>query len=216
MKRIGDGSSALFWHDFWVGPGPLKRIFRRLFAIASTPNATISSNGFWAGDSWHWNIIWSRPLKPRDEEEWANLQTILSMVCPSTHNPDSFMWLPSKNGVFSVKSITMELAKSLSHLKATILNPRKIWSGLVPPRIEVFTWLAILGKINSKEKLIRLNIIHHEEAICVLCKSQIESSDHLLLLCPFSWAIWNWWLCLWNLYWVFPSCLRDAFDQWTC
>lgn len=42
----------------------------------------------------------------------------------------------------------------------------------------------------------------------------IESTDHLLLQCSFSWQIWSWWLCIWNLNWVFPSSLKEAFVQW--
>lgn len=214
MRRLGDGKSALFWHDFWIGSGPLKYTFRRLFAIAASPNASIAESGHWAEDLWNWDLGWTRPLRARDEAEWANLKIMLSSVCPSIEIADSFIWLPSKEGSFSVKSITMELAKSFSLLKSTVSNLKKIWSGVVPPRIEVFTWLAILGKINSKEKLMRLNIIPPDEAECVLCNSQIENPDHLLLQCPFSWAIWNWWLSIWGLSWVFPRCLRDAFDQW--
>lgn len=93
---------------------------------------------------------------------------------------------------------------------------KKIWSGLVPPRIELFTWFALLGKINSKEKLMRLNIIPPSEATCVLCNSMVESPDHLLLTCPFSWRICNWWLQVWGLNWIFPSSLSDAFNQWQC
>lgn len=125
MKKIGDGSSALFWHDFWVGSGPLKSTFPRLFAIAASPHETIAESGFWVEDSWCWNLSWARPLRARDEADWANLQTMLSPVHPALNSEDCFIWLPNKNGIFSVKSLSLELTKTVSHLKSTVTNPKK-------------------------------------------------------------------------------------------
>lgn len=85
---------------------------------------------------------------------------------------------------------------------------------MVPPRIELFSWLALLGRINTKEKLVRIGIISGDENSCVLCNESTENYNHTLLHCPFSWAVWTSWLSIWNLKWVFPSNLREAFDQW--
>ena len=34
VRRVGDGSNTLFWHDRWLGDVPLCRHFDRLFGLA--------------------------------------------------------------------------------------------------------------------------------------------------------------------------------------
>ena len=214
MRKVGNGAIALFWHEFWIGSGPLAKAFPRLFALSSQPNGTISSFGYWAGSSWTWNFQWKRDLRPRDEAELVGLQALLHTVCLSIDNDDTFIWCQSKRGEFSVKSFTRELSKSLHHPDPCPANLKKLWCGLIPPRIEIFTWCALLGKINSRAKLMMLNILPPSDACCIFCNSCIETSDHLLLHCEFAIEIWNWWLNMWEIQWAFPGRLRDAFDQW--
>lgn len=40
-----------------------------------------------------------------------------------------------------------------------------MWSGIVPYRIEIFTWFAILGRLNTRMKLASLGIISIEESV---------------------------------------------------
>lgn len=91
---------------------------------------------------------------------------------------------------------------------------RHIWQGLVPPRIEVFTWLACLGKLNTRAKLAKINIIPVAQVCCPLCNSASETVDHLLLQCSYSWQVWCWWMNLWGVSWTPPSSLMANFKQW--
>lgn len=128
-------------------------------------------------------------------------------------NNDTYIWAPTKIGHFSVKSFTTELTKSQSpNSHDTFINP---WRGLVPPRVELFVWLACLGKLNTKAKLAHLNIIHASQDICPLCNDQSETSNHLFIHCQFSWQIWCWWLKIWNLSWVAPPSMKDLFVMWS-
>ena len=213
-RKVGNGLKTFFWLDKWAGPRPFNLIFPRLYSIATNKQAKVRDYGYWDGSRWIWNFSWARSFRPRDEEEWGNLLSHLNNVYLSLDNEDSHVWHPHPSGSFSVKSLTLEFAKSAAPTPCPSIRPMRIWAGLIPPRIELFLWLALLGKINSREKLLKLKIIEVHEAECPLCLNHIESSDHLLLLCPFSWEIWNWWLSIWDLNWVFPSNLREAFLQW--
>lgn len=214
-RNVGNGSKILFWHEIWLGPSPLKAQFPRLYKISSLPNAPISSFGSWTGRDWAWSFEWSRPFRPRDVVEWSELMAALALVCLSVNDEDSCVWALDKTGAFSVKSLSFELAKaSLSQAQPCTFNWKKIWKGLIPPRVEIFTWLAVMGRLNTRSKLASLNIIPQEEIFCILCNEQTETSDHLLLHCDFSCKLWRWWLNLWGMSWVFPSNLKDALEQW--
>lgn len=216
-RTVGCGESILFWHEIWLGSSALKSRFPRLFSISQHPNATIASLGYWDGPSWHWALIWTREMRPQDKVEWAELRVDLEKICLSTTDKDSFAWSPIKTGAFSVKSFSFELAQSASLTQfpsSHSFNWKRLWKGLIPPRIEVFLWLALNRRINSKSKLVALKIIPPEENVCALCLSYEESSDHLLLHCDFSYKLWCWWLKIWGLSWVFPLSLMDAFEQW--
>lgn len=137
---------------------------------------------------------------------------MLQSVCPSQEGQDQIIWAFEKSGRFSTKSFTLELDKlKPPHHEDAI---KGVWRGLVPHRIEVFVWIALMGKINTRSKLAALGIIPEENNICPMCLSSIETSDHLLLHCNVSKQVWNWWLGLWQINWVFPLNLRDAFNQW--
>lgn len=191
-KRIGNGMNSLFWHDVWLGDLPLKAICPRLFRLSNAKNTTVASSCFWDGIKWEWAFDWSRPLRPRDKQEFGRLQQLLEPVCLSMNDKDELIWTPHKKGVFSVKSFNVELAKN------DINGPQRLiqglWRNLVPYRIEIFSWLALLGKLNTKEKLVRLGILEPPDGLCTLCTNVIESCDHIFIHCPMASNIWNWWL----------------------
>lgn len=72
-KRVGNGSSTLFWHDLWVENSPLKITFPRLFLLSTIPNSLIISMGFWNGPQWALSFEWKHNLRPRDNLELAQL-----------------------------------------------------------------------------------------------------------------------------------------------
>lgn len=214
-RSVGDGTKILFWQEVWLGPRSLRAQYPRLYKISTLPLETISAFGNWEGNVWVWNLVWTRPLRPRDVEEWKSLNEALGSTCLSVKNEDSVVWALDKSGSFSVKSLSFELAKaSANQAQPPAFNWKRIWKGLIPPRVEIFTWLAVMGRINTRSKLASINVIPQEESICILCNAQSETPNHLLLHCIFSYKLWSWWLELWGMSWVFPSNLKDALEQW--
>ena len=213
-KNIGSGSSTFFWHDPWLCATPLKKKCPRLFLIAVNKNAKVEAQGFWEGYNWIWSFEWQRTLRPRDLAEKKELDNLLSSVCPAHETNDKCIWAYNKAGIFSTKSVTLELDKLGPLPQQDAI--KGLWRGLVPHRIEIFVWTALLGRINTRNKLASLGIIPPESDVCPLCSASSETSAHLLLHCSFSQQLWYWWLDLWHVKWAFPNSLRDAFDQWKC
>ncbi|KAL4316202.1 hypothetical protein AHAS_Ahas15G0261500 [Arachis hypogaea] len=59
----------------------------------------------------------------------------------------------------------------------------EIWKRLISPRIELFTWFVLVGRINTKDRLSRLSIIERSDNVCVICSKEIESVQHLFVTC---------------------------------
>ncbi|XP_016192633.1 uncharacterized protein LOC107633533 [Arachis ipaensis] len=66
---------------------------------------------------------------------------------------------------------------------------KAIWKGLVPPRVEVFTWFVLIGRVNTKDRLSRSGVIESSDNLCVLCGKDIESVYHLFVACEFLWQL---------------------------
>lgn len=143
---------------------------------------------------------------PQDLAEKSQLDAILKSACPAHKSADRLIWTFNKSVCFSTKSFTLELDKlnPLSQLDAV----KGLRKGLVPHRIEVFVWTALLGKINTPHKLALIGIIPLEDDLCPLCESSQETGDYLLLHWVFSQKLWAWWLGLWQIKWAFPITLR--------
>ena len=211
-KNIGDGSNTMFWHDIWVGEHPIKEVCPRLFLLSLSPNALVSSCGFWDGHTWQWSLHWRRNLRPQDQREREALQILLDRAVLYQDGHDQTIWTPVKSGLFSVKSFTMELAKT--DVPCNFDAIKGFWRGLVPFRIEIFVWFVLLGRLNTKEKLWRLGIIQDSEKNCVLCNNHSESIHHLFLGCSVALELWLWWLNIWGISWVFPPSLTMLHQQW--
>lgn len=153
-----------------------------------------------------------RPLRPRDEQELPMLHELLQVVNLSPGDSDTLIWTPLKKGCFSVKSFSLELTKS------DVICPQKsfasLWKGLVPYRVEIFVWLALQQKLNTKDKLCRFGIMDPSLMVCTLCNSALESCEYIFLHCSLARDIWCWWLNIWHLHWCMPLSLFDAYEQW--
>ncbi|XP_072054264.1 uncharacterized protein [Arachis hypogaea] len=86
---------------------------------------------------------------------------------------------------------------------------------MVPPRIELFGWYVLIGRVNTKERLSRLGVIRLSDTLCMLCKKEIESVEHLFLLCEYTWQVWCRWLRSFGEVWSMLGTIRELFERWT-
>ncbi|QHO08772.1 uncharacterized protein DS421_14g475570 [Arachis hypogaea] len=91
---------------------------------------------------------------------------------------------------------------------------KKIWKDLVPPKVELFSWFVLVGRVNTKERLSRLGIIKMNDNICVLCKKDVEIVLHLFATCEYSWQVWCAWIKEFGRKWTIPNTLKDHFESW--
>ena len=90
-----------------------------------------------------------------------------------------------------------------------------IWKGIVPPKIEIFCWMAIINRINTRCMLVRRGILSSSKSNCPICLVEAESVDHILLQCHKHWLIWSKIIKWWGLVWCCPKSFSDLWSQWT-
>ena len=80
--------------------------------------------------------------------------------------------------------------------------------------MELLIWFVILGKLNTKDRILRLNIISNLDIECVLCKEHEESIEHLFFTSKYAWEMSSSCLRKWQVDWVMPKDPRSAFESW--
>lgn len=83
-----------------------------------------------------------------------------------------------------------------------------MWSTSAPSNPICLSWKVLLDRVQSKVNLVK-RYVSLPSAVCSLCATSLEFTDHLFFPCPFAWQVWarivNWlgWSC------VFPSTAKD-------
>ena len=183
---VGKGTKIRFWEDQWAGHFTLKDKFPSLFSLSTQKSAMISSMGWFEGNVWKWTLAWKQELSQQEDELLMQLTELLSGHFPLPNQEDSITWQGKKE--YSVKMVQQLMFLDLEVEVDSVVC--SVWMKLVPPKVEFFMWLALLGKLNTKERLFQKGIISIDQSLCTFCSACSESLDHVLLQCPFSWKVW--------------------------
>ena len=85
---------------------------------------------------------------------------------------------------------------------------------LAPPKVEFFMWLALLGKLNTKELLWKKGLLQEDQLKCPFCLAQTENLNHILMSCPISWTIWCTIAKDLDQLLSMPGNFRQHFEEW--
>ena len=132
----------------------------------------------WDGHAWFWLFTWIRPLRGGNSGLLDQMTAILSRVHLDKDAEDRLVWKANSTGRFSVKSP----CGLLSHKPPidTSFSFTEIWRGIVPLKVEVFCWMAIIKKINTRSMLVRRCRLDISAAACPICLDEEELVDHTL------------------------------------
>ncbi|XP_039040922.1 uncharacterized protein LOC120179382 [Hibiscus syriacus] len=94
--------------------------------------------------------------------------------------------LPILNaGAFKTKDIWEEIRDK----RNKVPWHKVVWFPLHILRLSVITWMTILDRLPTRERLSRMGI--QTDGLCVLCKEDIETRNHLFNDCNFAISLWN-------------------------
>jgi hypothetical protein len=128
------------------------------------------------GGSIQWNVCFVKEAHDWEVDVFASFQVLHSAMV-SRDRADRLWWVPSKKGVFKVKSFFSFLVG----FEGRHFPWKRAWQTQAPSRVAFFAWTAALGKILTVDNLKKRKIIIVDR--CYLCKRDGESVDHLLLHC---------------------------------
>ncbi|TVU03236.1 hypothetical protein EJB05_51232, partial [Eragrostis curvula] len=97
---------------------------------------------------------------------------------------DMVQWRWTADGTFSSKA-TYEMTFQSS---MALHGADRVWNTWCPAKVHFFSWLALQRRLWTSERRERHGL--QEDATCILCDQEPESSDHLLLQCSYAKQIW--------------------------
>ncbi|KAK3211546.1 hypothetical protein Dsin_016252 [Dipteronia sinensis] len=204
---IGSGNRTRLWHDIRWDQVPLKVAFPRIFALASNKNGVISKLGSWAASMWNWDVKLRRSLFNWEIDQWNGFKLVLENIKLRNNIQDALAWHFCPNGIFSVSSFRRCLEESGDHMDEFFPF---IWKGICPPKIEVFTWQLLKGRLMVREVLRRFGVNGIVSVECPLCLAGSESIDHLFLQCTWSNKLWRLCMGVWGVH----SCSNATVSEW--
>ena len=87
-----------------------------------------------------------------------------------------------------------------------------IWNLVIPPKIGIFTWEAAWGKVLTLDNLKRRGMAFANR--CFLCEEDEETIDHLLIHCKSAKMLWDLFLSIVGISWVFPHSVLYTLLAW--
>ena len=157
-KKVGNGEFTCFWEDLWATNKRQMDLFPRLYSISLQHHKPICDCRVWDGDSWTWQLDWQRQFFQWEEESFFDLQYLINQAMITGNQGGHYWWKHSNSGTFSVKSIMNAIPTSQA-VSENEMVARKVWRGLVPSKAKLLVWFLILRRLNTKERLHRLNTL---------------------------------------------------------
>ena len=121
---------------------------------------------------------------------------------------DKLFLREAKGGPFSMKFIY----KYLSDLEAHLFPSNLIWNSWVPTMVGFFAWEASWGRILTLDQIKRRGRALTNK--CFLYEEEEETVEHLLLHCTKAKVLWNLFLAIVGVQWVFPLSMRGTLLSW--
>ena len=208
FMKIGDGSKARFWEDWWCGEAPLCSSFPALYRVASSKGARVADLWVVSGSGGGWNFSFGRHFHDWELEE---VQVFLGTVNSQSISPnlsDRIWWKEAKNGSFSIKTC-FDLLEGVRQQSVPI---KMLWNPIIPTKVGFFAWEVWWDKILTMDRLKKRGFFLASR--CALCGKDEESLEHLLIHYPKVWCIWTAIFSLSGGGWVCHFLVKDLMLGW--
>ena len=155
-----------------------------------------------------WSLTFLRSLNDWEIDEMVRFLQILHNQNFRPTGEDMLLLKEVKEKSFSVKV----MYKGYDISPAFDFPYRLIWNPVVPPKIGIFTWEAAWGKVLSLDNLKCRGMAFANR--CFLCEEDEETIDHLLIHCKSEKMLWDLFLSIVGISWVFPLPVLHTLLAW--
>ncbi|XP_071700254.1 uncharacterized protein [Rutidosis leptorrhynchoides] len=195
VKTVGNGATTSFWDDTWLSEGNLKTKLKRLYKLKALKDVVVRDR-FIQGDSCcsgSWN--WIRQPSGRALGELNALSNLIqSFAYKNSEIDGSWSWNMVSSGKFTTKALKEKIEEKLNEGHSLHIETQQ--NNLVPKKIEIFIWRARLRRLAIRVELNKRGL-DLDSILCPLCKNDIESVEHSLILCNHVLKVWEkvykWW-----------------------
>ena len=172
--------------------------FPSLFSLAVNKEVKVANIWESRGGAGCWFPTFIRPLNDWELEEMIKFLKTLDDQNFRPMGEDKLLLKNAKEKGFTVKI----MYKSFDTSPTVEFPYRLVWNPVVPPKIEVFAWEASWGKALTMDQLKRqgLTLVNRY----VMCEEDEETIDHLLIHCKCAKLLWDLFLSIVEISWVFP------------
>jgi len=125
---VGAGTKISFWHDLYYDDMTRKVAFPTLFGIASVKDTSVANNLEFLRGSNQWNVSSAKEGHDWEVDVFTSFNQVLHSVIVRRGDEEKLWWVPSKKGLFKVKSFFHSLACS----KGTRFPWKCVWLTKAP------------------------------------------------------------------------------------
>ncbi|EOY06145.1 Uncharacterized protein TCM_020961 [Theobroma cacao] len=162
---IGSGTGINFWDDQWIDGIILRSTFSRIFSLANKKFGKVYEFGYWDNWGWQWQMYLRKRLFDWEKDYWAHFKECLVHIHLDRETNDKLIWKCNPNCYYSPNSFCRSVLQNNDKNRELW---RYVWAGLAPPKVEIFVWQVMKGRVVVKEDLVKRNLVQRDASLCTL------------------------------------------------
>ncbi|KAF5204288.1 RNA-directed DNA polymerase (reverse transcriptase)-related family protein, partial [Thalictrum thalictroides] len=157
---IANGEDTQFWHEPWTDKGVLRELVSSTTKqLCGIREVTFVKD---AMTNHHWKPVPQNHLQVM--ELWSAVQ---NTSIYEEEEKDQIVWSPHPKGIFSTSTAYAAMRRSRN---IKVDWTRVVWHKTSIPRQSFKTWLAVIGKLDTQDRLLSWGVL--KVSVCVLCSNK--------------------------------------------